>query len=98
MPSQLEGLPMTLLEAMAMRVPVVASRLDGIAEVIEDGHDGLLATPGSRDDFVGKVRALLDAPELRRQLAEQAAIKVRSRFSAERMAREVEALYLRYLP
>ena len=98
MPSRFEGLPMALLEAMAMRVPVVASRLDGIAEVIDDGVDGLLAEPGNRDEFAAHLRALLDDPARAAQLGERAAQKVAASFSAERMAREVEALYTRHLP
>ena len=98
MPSRFEGLPMALLEAMAMRVPVIASRLDGIAEVIDDGVDGLLAEPGARDEFAAHLRTLLDDPARAAQLAERAAQKVAASFSAERMAREVEALYLRHLP
>jgi glycosyltransferase involved in cell wall biosynthesis len=97
LPSRFEGLPMVLLEAMAMRVPTVASRLDGIAEVIEDSVDGLLAEPGDRDDFVAKLRALLDDPRRATAIATHAFAKVTSRFSAERMTREVEALYERYL-
>ncbi|MEO7319979.1 MAG: glycosyltransferase family 4 protein, partial [Chthoniobacteraceae bacterium] len=98
MPSRFEGLPMTLLEAMAMRVPIVASRLDGIAEVIEDGVDGLLATASAKDEFVTHIRALLDDPSRATQLADRAFQKVTAHFSAERMAREVEAVYTRYLP
>jgi glycosyltransferase involved in cell wall biosynthesis len=95
--SRFEGLPMVLLEAMAMRVPAVAARLDGIAEIIEDGTDGLLAEPGNRDDFATKLRALLDDPTRATAIATHAFAKVTSRFSAERMTREVEALYERYL-
>ena len=98
MPSRFEGLPIALLEAMAMRVPVIASRLDGIAEVIVDGVDGLLATPSARDEFVAHLRTLLDDPNRGAQLAERAFQKVTAHFSAERMTREVEALYARYLP
>ena len=98
MPSRFEGLPMAMLEAMAMRVPVVASRLDGIAEVISDGTDGLLATPSAKDEFVAHLRTLLDEPKRAASLAELAFQKATTHFSAERMAREVEALYARYLP
>jgi glycosyltransferase involved in cell wall biosynthesis len=97
MPSRFEGLPMAMLEAMAMRVPVIASRLDGIAEAIDDGIDGLLASPGAREEFGAHIRALLDDPHRAAQLAARASEKVRARFSAERMTREVEALYDRYL-
>jgi glycosyltransferase involved in cell wall biosynthesis len=98
MPSRFEGLPMALLEAMAMRVPIVASRLDGIAEVIADGVDGMLAAPSARDEFVGHLRSLLNDPKRAADIAERAFQKVTRDFSAGRMAREVEALYTRYLP
>jgi len=97
MPSRFEGLPMTLLEAMAMQVPTVASRLDGIAEVVTDGIDGLLAEPDDRDGFAAKVRLLLDDSARAAQIAEAARALVSSRFAAERMTREVEALYEKYL-
>ena len=98
MPSRFEGLPMTLLEAMAMRVPVVASRLDGIAEVISDGVDGLLAAASAKGEFVAHIRSLLDDPSRAAQLAGRAFQKVTAHFSAERMTREVEAIYTRFLP
>lgn len=98
MPSRFEGLPMTLLEAMAMRVPAVASRLDGIAEIIVDGADGLLVKPDDQSGFVTKLCTLLDEPEHAAQIAEAAQKKVRAQFSAEQMTRAVETLYLRYLP
>ena len=98
MPSRFEGLPMALLEAMAMRVPVVASRLDGIAEVIVDGMDGMLAAPTARDEFVGHLRTLLDDPKRASDIAGHAFQKVTAHFSAEQMTREVEALYTRHLP
>jgi glycosyltransferase involved in cell wall biosynthesis len=97
MPSRYEGLPMALLEAMSMRVPVIASRVDGIAEIIEDGVHGALATPGSRSDFVEKTLDLLAHPDKAAQFADAARAKVVANFSAEKMTREVEALYLRYL-
>ena len=98
MPSRFEGLPMTLLEAMAMRVPIVASRLDGIAEVIGDGMDGMLAAPSAKDEFIAHLHTLLDDPKRAASIAERAFQKVTRDFSAERMTREVEALYTRYLP
>lgn len=98
MPSRFEGLPMALLEAMAMEVPVVASRLDGIAEIIEPGVDGWLAEPGSLAGFTAAVLEALADRERAAQVAARAREKVRARFSAPRMAAEVEALYTRYLP
>jgi glycosyltransferase involved in cell wall biosynthesis len=97
MPSLYEGLPMTLLEAMAMGVPVVASRLDGIAEVVTDGESGLLIASGDADGFAAASARLLQDQELRAKITGSAASLVRERFSAERMAREVEEIYRRCL-
>lgn len=93
MPSRFEGLPMTLLEAMAMKVPVVASALDGIAEVIADGEDGFLVEPNAREIFARKIISLLENPELALRIGENARQKICSHFSAERMCTQVEAVY-----
>ena len=98
MPSNFEGLPMTLLEAMAMEVPVVASRLDGIAEVIDDGVDGALCTPGDASAFVTAINHLLSDPAARTAMGVAAREKVLSRFSARRMVDEIEEIYDRLLP
>lgn len=95
MPSRFEGLPMTLLEAMAMELPVVASRLDGIAEVVRDGTDGFLATSGETEEFVTRIAAILDGSSPKTGPA--ARQKVVSGFSATRFAGDIEALYDRLL-
>lgn len=97
MPSLFEGLPMTLLEAMAMRVPVVASALDGIAEVVEDGRDGFLVTSGDADKFCARICALIEDPALAGTVGIAAAEKISRRFSSARMCAEVEQIYDRYL-
>jgi glycosyltransferase involved in cell wall biosynthesis len=98
MPSRFEGLPMTLLEAMAMGLPVVASKLDGIAEVIEDGREGFLAESIHPQDFVDRSATLLESPTKSSELASNARAKIESRFSVERMTTAVEAIYDRFLP
>ncbi len=97
MPSLFEGLPMTLLEAMAMRVPVVASRLDGIAEVVEDGQDGFLVPSGDEERFCNQVCRLLEDPALSAAFGTAASEKIFRRFSASRMCSEVEQVYDRFL-
>jgi glycosyltransferase involved in cell wall biosynthesis len=98
MPSLFEGLPMTLLEAMAMKVPVVASALDGIAEVVEDGRDGFLVPSGDAPGFTDRICRLVETPSLRDQIGEAASEKITRRFSAGRMCGEVEQIYDRFLP
>lgn len=70
LPSLMEGLPVVLIEALAMRKAVVASRVAGIPELIQDGVTGLLFTPSDWNDLEIKLRRLLDNPELRSTLGE----------------------------
>jgi glycosyltransferase involved in cell wall biosynthesis len=95
--SHFEGTPLTVLEAMAMGVPVVASQVDGVKEVLEDGRDGYLAPPGNREAFVEKVCRVLQDRSLRQKLSQVGQEKVGRHFSAEAMVHQVEALYLQYL-
>jgi glycosyltransferase involved in cell wall biosynthesis len=98
MPSRFEGLPMTLLEAMAMGLPVVASNLDGIAEVVADGREGFLVEPGDTASFVDRISRLLENPALASDFATHARQKIEARFSVERMTSAVEEIYDRFLP
>jgi glycosyltransferase involved in cell wall biosynthesis len=98
MPSRYEGLPMTLLEAMAMGLPVVASQLDGIAEVIGDGREGFLVPSDDASLFVERTAALLQDVELSSRIAQNARAKIEASFSVERMTSAVEEIYDRFLP
>jgi glycosyltransferase involved in cell wall biosynthesis len=68
-PSYTEGMPLTILEAMSAQRAVVASNIPANAELIEDGKNGLLHTPGDRTDLALRLRLLLEDPALRRRLA-----------------------------
>jgi glycosyltransferase involved in cell wall biosynthesis len=98
MPSRYEGLPMTLLEAMAMGLPVVASKLDGIAEVIGDGAEGFLAPSDDAALFAERTAALLADAELSSRISKNARAKIEASFSVERMTSSVEDIYDRFLP
>lgn len=98
MPSRFEGLPMTLLEAMAMGLPVVASNLDGIAEVITDAREGFLADPGHASVFTSRILQLLRDPSLASRIAAAARAKIETNHSVEKMTSAVEAIYDRFLP
>ncbi len=58
-----EGFPMVLIEAMAHGVPVIASRIGSIAEIVLDGKTGLLFTPGDHNDLISRVQWLINNPD-----------------------------------
>jgi glycosyltransferase involved in cell wall biosynthesis len=95
--SDFEGTPLTVLEAMAMGVPVVASQVDGVMEILEDGQDGCLVPPGKREAFVEKVCQVLRDRALWERLSRAGQEKAEQHYSAAAMVRQVEALYLRIL-
>lgn len=95
MTSDYEGLPLTLLEAMATGVPSVCSSVDGIREIIRDGETGLLAEPGSEEAFISQALRLINDPGLRLRIVKAARERVERDFDAARMAAAVEAVYRR---
>lgn len=92
-----EGLPVAVLEAMALGRPVVATRVGGLPGVIQDGRHGFLVPPGDPGALAERVVELLRRPELRQAFGEASAARVRQHFSIERMVRETEHLYVRLL-
>lgn len=97
LPSLYEGLPMVILEAMAAQVPVLASRLEGIAGALREDKDGLLAPADNAEEFSRKLTWLRTHPEGRVSLALAAENRVRTSFSGVETARRIEAIYLREL-
>lgn len=79
-PSFMEGLPVVLMEAMALGVPVVASRVAGVPELIEDGQEGLLFRPGDWGDLSDKLALLLSDDALRERISAAARAKVQKEF------------------
>lgn len=89
LPSFMEGLPVVLMEAMAVGTAVIASRVAGIPELVEDGKSGLLFTPSNWQELSGRIRDLARDRELRARLAatgrERVAVEFESSRSAMRM-------------
>lgn len=93
LPSLWEGLPIALLEAMAVGVPVIASAVDGSAEVIQPGTSGLLVPPEDVPSLVAAMEALLETPALAERLARAGHERACRLYTLEAMIRSTERLY-----
>ena len=93
-PSLWEGLPLALLQAMGAGLPVVATRVSGFREVIEDGVNGRLVEPGDPQALARVLLELYRHPEPRARLASAAPDTIRENYSLEAMLARLEELYL----
>lgn len=91
--SVFEGLPLALLEAMAMARPVVATRVGGVPEVVTDGRNGRLVELHDPGGLADAVTALLLDPDRAKRLGAEARRTVASEFGLRRMSRELETAY-----
>jgi len=94
LPSLLEGMPHAVLEAMAVGLPVVASAVGGVPEVVAHGDTGLLVSAGDAGLLRGAIGRLLAEPELAAQMGRAGLERVRTSFTMERMLGESEACCL----
>jgi glycosyltransferase involved in cell wall biosynthesis len=92
-----EGLGLVVVEAMGCRCPVVASRLDAVLDVVRDGQNGLLFTPGDPADLAAKLIHVLRNPAEARGMANQARADAQSRFDWEPASRAYRELFLEVL-
>jgi glycosyltransferase involved in cell wall biosynthesis len=93
MTSDFEGTPMVLLEAMSCALPVVASAVDGIAEVCTNGHDALLIAPGDEDGFTQALSRILRDERLRKALGMNARNTILERYEIRHLVRRIEGIY-----
>jgi colanic acid/amylovoran biosynthesis glycosyltransferase len=93
MSSFAEGVPVVLMEAMAMEVPVVAPRIMGIPELIDHGHSGLLVSPGRHDELADALALLIESPDRRRAMGREGREKVSEEFELHRSAQRLEGLF-----
>lgn len=93
LPSLSEGLPLSVLEAMAAGVPVVATAIPGIDEIVTHGRTGLLVPSSTPTELARAILQLCARPEEGRALAAVAQANVKSRFSTERMVNRVASVY-----
>jgi glycosyltransferase involved in cell wall biosynthesis len=98
LPSLFEGLPIVLLEAMAVGVPIVGTRICGTREAITDGVTGRLVEAKVAPALAEAIRAALQQPQVTTGWRKAARLRFEREFSAARMAREVLAIYTALAP
>ncbi len=93
MPSHAEGMPMSLLEAMAAGCPVIATEVGGIPDVVTDGVNGLLLPAGDRDALALALHRLLVDRELGERLGREARQTIRRRFTTGHALERLDQIY-----
>lgn len=88
-----EGIPNSMLEAMATGLPVLATKHGGIPEAVRDGKDGLLCAEGDWRGLAANLRALIQNPTLLFEMGESAAARVRAEFAAGAQIAKLESYY-----
>lgn len=92
-----EGVPVVLMEAMALEVPCVATRVTGVPELIEDGRDGLLVPPGDCGALSAAIERLLLEPELRKSLGRSGRRRVAAEYNLDQNLLELAGLLRKLL-
>lgn len=93
LPSDWEGLPVSIIEAMNAGVPVIASRVGGIPELIWDGEDGILIRPKSPEDIKKSITLLVRDWALRATIIKNADAKAQSTFHVKTMVNRMELIF-----
>ncbi len=91
--SRWEGLPYTVIEAMMAGLPVVATRVGGMAELVRDGVTGFLVPSNDPQHLAEAIQKLLDNPELRHRMGRAGRAKALKEFTLDRMLTETQAVY-----
>lgn len=94
LPTLTEALPTVLAEAMAARLPIVASRVGGVPEMVTDGQNGCLVEPEDLDGLVLACRQLVAGKDIRAAMGEEGWRTVDQKFNIERQVDTLEELYL----
>ncbi len=95
--SDYEGLPISVLEAMAIGKPIIATAVGGVPELITHDVNGILVSPGNRHGLATAMVALAEAPDRAREMGERGRQIVENKFDIKQMARQYSILYMKEL-
>ena len=93
LPSFAEGVPVVLMEAMAKELPVIACRITGIPELVDDGASGLLVTPGSVDQLIDAIASLAGDADRRHEMGKQGRHKVCAQFDVRESGEQLANIF-----
>jgi colanic acid/amylovoran biosynthesis glycosyltransferase len=97
LPSFAEGIPVVLMEAMAMEIPCVTTRITGIPELIRDQMDGLLVAPSSEEELAAAVARLMDDSRLRRELGESGRQRILENYDLRRNTAQLGSIFREFI-
>ncbi|WP_312469705.1 glycosyltransferase family 4 protein [Neobacillus sp.] len=89
LPSDTEGLPLSIIEAMSLGLPCISTNVGGVPELIEDGKTGFIIQPGSIEELVEKLTLLLEHPALCEQMGLQALERYENHFTKKSFVKGV---------
>ena len=92
LPSVKEGFPFAILEAMAAKLPIIATRVGAVPEIIENGKNGFILEPGNPEALAAKIKELTHNDRLRQEFSIQGHQTLLFKFSEDKMVREIEML------
>lgn len=95
--SNYEGLPITIIEAMRAGLPVVASKVGGVPELVTDGDNGFLVPRGDVSALAHALQTLIDDPSLRERMGRRSRDRYLAEFTLERMIEQTERVYAEVL-
>jgi glycosyltransferase involved in cell wall biosynthesis len=93
LPSHSEGMPYSIIEAMAAALPIIATRIGSIPEVVVDGENGLLIPPGDVPALSGSIETLTADRELRQTMGEANRERIRLRYSSQTALESIRQVY-----
>jgi len=88
-----EGLSVSILEAMASGLPIIASDVGGNPEIVKDGENGYLFDVKSQDEFIKKTTQLIESPELREKYGQQSVLRVKEEFDLSNQIKVYKKIY-----
>lgn len=93
LPSYHEGLPYALLESLACGIPVIATRVGGIPDVVQQGIHGVLIEPRNVEEIVRAIRLLACDTSLLERMSDHCVVQAREQYGLDRLSRQFDALY-----